>query len=63
MSGEEWYSEVSRSLGRIEGKLDAQNGRIKKLEDDATRQWWVSIAIAPALALMHSVARKLGIDV
>jgi hypothetical protein len=49
--------------GRMEAKLDAlagPEGRVTKLEKAAVRQWWISIAIAPALAGLHQLLRKLG---
>ena len=58
---------ISHTLGRIEGKLDifieTNDGRVKKIEDSQTRQWWFSVAIAPVLALLHAAARKLGMNV
>ena len=44
-------------------ELAGPEGRVKRLEDDQRRQWWVTICVAPALALAHSVARKLGVQV
>lgn len=55
-------SELSRTTTLVEG-LAGPEGRIKKLEVDNTRQWWLAVAIAPALALAHGVARKLGVQI
>lgn len=58
--------EMAQTLGRIEGKLDSlagPTGRVTKLEEAHTRQWWVTIAIGPALAIAHQALRKFGITV
>jgi hypothetical protein len=58
--------EMAQALGRIEGKLDSlcgPEGRVTRLEKSQTHQWWFSMAIAPALALAHEVARKFGVTV
>ena len=57
---------VSESLGRIEAKVDAlagPQGRVTALEESQVRQMWLTIAIAPTLAFLHGIARKLGFDV
>ena len=53
-------TEMAEALGRIEGDLTA---RVKGLETDATRNWWVTAAITPFMALLHWTARKSGITV
>jgi len=58
--------EMAQALGRIEGKLDSlcgPEGRITKLEKTQERHWWFTVAIGPALALGHSIARKFGVNV
>jgi hypothetical protein len=55
-------SEVSATKTMVEG-LAGPEGRIKNLERDQNRQWWVTAAVAPTLALMHATARKFGINV
>lgn len=58
--------EMAQSLGRIEGKLDSlcgPEGRVTRLEKAQTRQWWFTMAVAPALALLHGAARKLGVQI
>jgi hypothetical protein len=58
--------EMAQSLGRIEGKLDSlagPEGRVTKLEASQTRQWWLTACIGPALAIAHSVAKKLGVQI
>lgn len=65
-SQEEFNIEFSGSLGRIEGKLDTlvgDHGRIAALEREQNRQWWVTAAIAPVLALLHAIARHFNVDV
>ena len=66
MERREHNIEMAQALGRIEEKLDGlcgPTGRVTKLENAQTRQWWVSVAIAPALALLHGFARKFGVDI
>lgn len=58
--------EMAQAIGRIEGKLDGlcgSDGRVTKLEQAQTRQWWLAVAIAPALAVLHAFARKAGVDI
>lgn len=58
--------EMAQAIGRIEGKLDGlcgPEGRVTKLESAQTRQWWLAVAIAPALAIFHGFARKFGVDI
>jgi hypothetical protein len=58
--------EMAQAVGRIEGKLDSlcgPEGRVTRLERSQTRQWWFSMAVAPALAGLHGIARKLGVNV
>ena len=43
--------------------LAGPKGRISKLEDDATRHWWLTVAVAPFLAAIHGILRKVGLDV
>lgn len=58
--------QMAQAIGRIEGKLDSlcgPEGRVTKLENAQTRQWWFTVAIGPALAILHGVARKFGLSV
>ena len=57
---EEFNVEFSRTLGRIEGKLDSlvgDDGRISALEKDRIRNWWFTILIAPVLTIAHGILR------
>jgi hypothetical protein len=60
---------VAEALGRIEQKINdiaspnGLSGRVKALEDNKVRQFWVTVAIAPTLAVLHGVARKFGVDI
>jgi hypothetical protein len=58
--------EMAQTLGRIEGKLDSltgPEGRITKIEKEQERQFWITVAIAPALAALHQLLRKFGVTV
>lgn len=58
--------DMAQTLGRIEGKLDSlagPEGRITKLENIQDRQWWLTVAIGPVLAIAHQVLRKVGVNV
>lgn len=62
----EYNFEMAQAIGRIEGKLDGlcgEHGRVTQLEKAQTRQWWLTFAIAPALALAHQALRKFGVNV
>lgn len=54
--------DISSTKTMVE-ELSGPDGRIKKLETDNTRQWWLAVAIAPVLALGHAIARKLGVQI
>jgi hypothetical protein len=63
---QEQQVENARILGKIAADVEAlagPKGRVSKLENHETRNFWVSIAIAPALALAHGIARKLGVNI
>ena len=54
------------SLGKVETHVEnlaGPQGRVTALESSHRRQWWVTVAIAPALALAHGIARKLGVQI
>jgi len=56
----------AEALGRIEADIRAlagPEGRVTKLERAGTRNFWISTAVAPALALAHGLARKFGVNV
>ena len=66
MNEQDFKLHVATSLGRIEEKLDGlagPDGRVKKLEEAQTRHWWVTIVIAPFLAMFHAVLRHYKIDI
>ncbi len=50
----------SRVLHEMKGNLDV---RVKKLEDAARLNWWMTYVITPVLLLLHGVARKLGANI
>lgn len=54
------------NTGRIEAKIDSlvgPEGRVTKLEEHNTRQFWVTVGVVPLLGLLHAAARKMGLDV
>lgn len=53
----------AKTLGEILGELRGYNTRIVSLEHDQSRNWWLTVCIAPALALGHGIARKLGVNI
>lgn len=55
-------SDISSTKALVE-TLAGPDGRIKALEKDQSRQWWVTVAVAPMLALGHGIARKLGVQI
>jgi hypothetical protein len=61
MSEEITIGEVYRICQRIEAKVEAQNGRVRKLEDDSVRikTIWAAGAVIVAMAL-DWMRRKLG---
>ena len=67
MKGQEEFNiEFSRTLGRIEGKLDnlvGDDGRISALEKDHVRNWWFTVCIAPFLATVHAILRHFKLNV
>lgn len=67
---DDFQTRVLISLGEI-GVLCERNAnhneavadRVKKLENAATRQWWVSYVVTPIIFLLTSVARAMGVKV
>jgi hypothetical protein len=58
--------EMAQAIGRIEGKLDSlcgPEGRVTKLENAQTRQWWLTAVVVPILAVAHAFARKMGVNI
>lgn len=53
----------AKTLGLILGKLEGFDTRVTSLERDQSRNWWLSVCIAPTLALGHGIARKLGVNI
>ena len=58
----EIQSELS-STNTMVRELSGPDGRVKKLEDEQRRNWWLTVAVGPVLAFGHAVARKFGIQV
>lgn len=56
-------TEDAKTLGLILGKLEGFDTRVTSLEKDQSRNWWLAVGIAPALALGHGIARKLGVNI
>jgi 2,3-bisphosphoglycerate-independent phosphoglycerate mutase len=51
--------------GRIEANLAALSGpegRVTKLENTNTRQWWLHAAVLPLVFIFKGVAKHLGLD-
>lgn len=57
---QEQINEMSRALGRIEGKLDGYLDRTTKLEKAQERQWWVSYVVTPIIIAIGHVSRAMG---
>lgn len=56
----------AEDLGYIKASVEGlagPQGRVTNLERTNTRQWWLIIAITPALLTLHGIARKLGVNV
>lgn len=52
-------------IGFIKGSMEALSGptgRITKLENTNTRQWWMH-ALSPLLVIAYGIARKFGVAV
>jgi hypothetical protein len=43
--------------------LSGTHGRVTALEHQQARNFWLSVAIAPLLAIAHGVARKFGVNI
>jgi hypothetical protein len=62
-------TDIKEAQGRIEAKVDALSGpegRVTKIENAQTRQWWISslsAAAAPVLVGVHAIARKFGAQI
>ena len=55
-------ADVAATLAKVDS-LGGPEGRLTKLEDSQTYQWWFTAAIAPVLTVVHGVARKLGVQI
>ena len=55
--------EQAEKQGQMRGDVDGIALRIGIVEKANTRHWWVTVCIAPALALAHGIARKLGVQI
>lgn len=60
---QEQQTHDAQTLGKILGTLEGYDERVNKLEAAQTQTWWLSVCIAPALALGHGVARKFGVNI
>jgi hypothetical protein len=56
----ETLADIKQDVGEMKGDLVA---RVGSLESSHKRQWWFSMCIAPALAILHGAARKFGVNV
>lgn len=54
--------EQAEKHGKMRGDIDAVDARISSVEKSNTRHWWVTVAIAPLLGLIHGIARKMGVQ-
>lgn len=61
-SNEQMASDIGYMRGLLEG-LAGPEGRVTKLEKSQDRQWWLTVAIGPALAILHQGLRKFGVNV
>jgi hypothetical protein len=54
------------TLGQIKSDVTAlagPEGRVTKLENGATRNFWMSYVITPFLMIAHAVARNMGVRI
>lgn len=63
----DFESDVMRSLGRIEQKVDDHGDRIKSLEHhNEVQEWrdWIKVGIViPVITGLHAILNRLGIKV
>lgn len=52
-------ADIGYMRGVLEG-LAGPQGRITKLESAATRNWWMTYVVTPALFIGHAIARNMG---
>jgi len=43
--------------------LAGPQGRVTMLEAAQTRNWWITVAVAPVLISIHGLLRKLGVNI
>jgi len=58
--------QMAQDIGYIKGMLEGlcgPEGRVTKIEAAQARHWWLTVAIGPALAILHQVLRKVGVNV
>ncbi len=58
--------QMAEDIGYIKAMLEGlcgPQGRVTTLEKHQDRQWWITVLIAPVLAIAHAVARKFGVNV
>lgn len=58
--------DTSVAIGKVEvhvENLAGPQGRVTKLENTNTRQWWLTAGLGPILLIAHGLARKFGVDV
>lgn len=53
--------EQARTLGRIEGNYTSTCDRLDKLEASATRNWWMTYVVTPALVIGHGILKYLRV--
>jgi hypothetical protein len=53
-------TEATEALGGEHGRVTSLEARAKTAE---TRQWIHSVAIFPAMGLLHEIARRLGVTI
>jgi hypothetical protein len=66
----EFELQVLTELGEIKAicatnaaKQEESEHRLDSLDRAQTQNWWLSVCIAPALALAHGAVRKLGVNI
>ena len=60
---QEQQTKNAETLGQIQATLEGlagQDGRITKLERNASRQWWLTMAVTPFMTVLYAIAKKIG---
>jgi hypothetical protein len=50
---------IKEDMGKLVGAKQAHEDRIKHLEDDQTRQWYVHACVVPIVFALHKLATAL----